>query len=236
MAQTRPAIDDASNKLFELFIALGALRVGTQTKLDHPQKPRGKNPDVISRMVDNQLWGFACKVPYSNDPSKLFDHVKKGVRQIEKSPADTGVVVISLKNYLPHDKLFPQYGVDSAGNLLLGSHNDYEPIRQQVLRYCCERVAEMIEHITPDLVLTAIQRKKAIRGVLFVGSVGTSVRTQHGRPPTLLTLLCPVPLIHKSWLRLPNPFEGKNKWLFERFNEGLQPAAPPVILLPPSYL
>jgi hypothetical protein len=118
-------LDQLAPKLFELLIALAALRIGSDVQLDHPTKSsKGKNPDVLVT-IDGARWGIACKMLNSYDkgcpakPSAYFTNIEDGVRQINNATLDHGLVIISRKNVIDHDRAWPllnpeefKYGAD----------------------------------------------------------------------------------------------------------------------------
>lgn len=76
---------------------------------------RFQEPDLICRYADSS-WGLACKVAYGT-PAQTAKGIRKGMRQIEGSAADLGIVVVQLTNRFPHDKM---YDVDpSTGEIVL---------------------------------------------------------------------------------------------------------------------
>ncbi len=101
-----PMNDEASNKLFELFIALACLPFSEEVILDPPHNAQGDNPDVMIR-VNGRLWGFACKVLNGVSPITMFDRLEEGIHQIEVSPADTGFVFFNFKNSIDHARSWP---------------------------------------------------------------------------------------------------------------------------------
>ncbi len=107
VAQNVPqVIDEATNKLFELFLGLLCSRCGTNLALDHPAAARGDNPDIMID-IENRRWGFACKVIEGQSPLSWFTLLEKGIDQIEKSEAEIGCVAFNLKNLIDHDALWP---------------------------------------------------------------------------------------------------------------------------------
>jgi len=100
--------EDATNKIFELLMALSLLQVGTDLDLEHPQaNPGPGNPDVLIDL-DGMRWSLACKVLNARNIKTYFDRVDDGIRQIEKaSTASRGFVVVNLKNVLHYDALWP---------------------------------------------------------------------------------------------------------------------------------
>jgi hypothetical protein len=98
-----PSIDADANKIFELYMALIISRLTSSLELDDPEHSSGgTNPDVIADL-EGARWAFACKVMHSRSPQTFLNRVREGIEQIENSNADQGIVVISLKNLLPHD-------------------------------------------------------------------------------------------------------------------------------------
>lgn len=107
IAQNISAVaDQVAAKIFELLIGLICLEIGTNTCLDSPVRSYGDNPDILTNL-DGRRWGFACKVPSGTSPITLFERLKEGIKQIERSPAETGCVIFNLKNYIDHDKTWP---------------------------------------------------------------------------------------------------------------------------------
>lgn len=107
LAQNSPTSvgDDVSNKLFELLMALISMQASNDVSLASPRAQDTVNPDV-SLTYEGRRWGLACKVPYSANPVTLLANVSKGVEQIERSAVDFGIVVLNIRNQLPHDDLF----------------------------------------------------------------------------------------------------------------------------------
>lgn len=102
-----PRQDDVANKIFELYMALSFMGIGSDLEVDHPKKSsEGKNPDVMLT-ISNQRWALACKTLHSNQMRTLIDRITDGIGQIERSNADKGLVVVSLKNLINHDVAWP---------------------------------------------------------------------------------------------------------------------------------
>ena len=116
LAQTSPASRalgeeqgaEHSDKMFELLVALCLLPVVDWLELD---RGRGDNPDILFRWQQRpQIQGIACKRMYSRDPSRFRDTVIKAIDQIERSPAETGTVFVSMTNLINHDSFYPLVG------------------------------------------------------------------------------------------------------------------------------
>ncbi len=98
VAPTAPG-DQDSDKVFELLVAVCLLpRIGRV----EPDRGSGSNPDLLFRF-HYKLWGIACKRLYSMKPAAFRDTVTKAISQIEKSPAERGLVFVNLVNVLDHD-------------------------------------------------------------------------------------------------------------------------------------
>jgi hypothetical protein len=98
--------DQATRKLFELLAATLAMQCGENVLLDDPHHSRGDNPDVLAQ-IGGRCWGIACKVLHSIHPEGFVQHLERGPDQIERSPAETGVVMFNLKNVIDHDRYWP---------------------------------------------------------------------------------------------------------------------------------
>ena len=57
--QPSPGRDDATNKLFELYMGAVALQCGEGVVLDDPTSSKGDNPDVLVTL-GGRRWGIAC--------------------------------------------------------------------------------------------------------------------------------------------------------------------------------
>jgi hypothetical protein len=114
-----PKAKDTNNKVFELFVAVILFQICSNLQFDNPHSSKGDNPDVIGEH-NGKKWAFACKVSHSANPKTFLERVREGVAQIEKAKTDRGIVVINLKNLIPHDEIWPatqdaQSGVWSYG-------------------------------------------------------------------------------------------------------------------------
>ena len=117
--------DAISHKLFELVIALSVLQFGVDVAVDDPVRSSGgTNPDVLA-LVRGRRWAFACKVLNSANILTYKDLVASAVRQIERSPADHGVAVVSLTNVVDHDAFFPAFP-QADGTVRYGAHESAE--------------------------------------------------------------------------------------------------------------
>ena len=60
-AGAKEGTDQIPAKMFELLIAMAAMDVGKDLKLDHPENPKGDNPDVIVT-IGGVRWAFATRL------------------------------------------------------------------------------------------------------------------------------------------------------------------------------
>lgn len=100
-------LDQENNKLFELYVAALCLSVPVDdVVLDDPYSSQGDNPDVIATYKGTR-WGLACKALHSVAPKTIMDNIRKAIDQIEGSTADAGFPVLSAKNIIAHDEIWP---------------------------------------------------------------------------------------------------------------------------------
>lgn len=105
-------LDQTADKMFELLVGLTVMQIGTDVVLDDPEHSRGDNPDVIAT-VRGRRWGFACKVLHSSNVKTYADTVKKGLEQIRDSEAETGLVLVSLKEHVAYNSFWKK---DASGD------------------------------------------------------------------------------------------------------------------------
>ncbi len=103
---TTPKQKDTNNKIFELYVAVILFSILSDLQFDNPQASQGGNPDIIGKSRGKK-WGFACKVSHSENPLAFLAQVRKGIDQIEKADVDHGLIVVNLKNLIPHDIIWP---------------------------------------------------------------------------------------------------------------------------------
>jgi len=113
--QTIPSAgtDQATNKLFELFVGALAVQCGTDVLMDDPFTSKGDNPDVLATL-GRRRWGLACKVLHGESPEGFIHHLEKGLDQIERSPAEVGAVIFNLKNIFPHEEIWPMAAIPNT--------------------------------------------------------------------------------------------------------------------------
>ena len=105
-ASASPKEKETNNKVFELFVATILFQICSNLRFDDPKNSRAGNPDVIGE-YKTKRWGFACKVSHSENPLTFLDRIRDGIEQIEKADVDHGIVIVNLKNLIPHDIIWP---------------------------------------------------------------------------------------------------------------------------------
>lgn len=112
--------DDVARKIAELYVACLVAQFGLNVRLDHPTNSLGDNPDIVfdlklnrkpkgqEPIYEEETWTIAIKTISSRHGQTIFENVKKAAEQI-KSPkccANHGLILINVKNVLPHDCLW----------------------------------------------------------------------------------------------------------------------------------
>jgi hypothetical protein len=144
-----PITDGDANKIFELYIALIISRLTTSLELDHPKHSSGgTNPDVIAEL-DGKRWAFACKVMHSKKIKTFRDRVREGIDQIERSDAERGIVVISLKNLIPHEAFWEEMPKSELFDML-ADRPSQGVIGAEMLQKWCAAAQHQILKVFPD--------------------------------------------------------------------------------------
>lgn len=149
----------------------------------------------------------------------LFDRLKEGVDQIEVSSAKVGIVMVSFKDRLPHETLFPKMGADSDGTPILGSHRNLNDIERRLREFGDDRFNAMIEMVTKDKIWKTIDHKKALPGALISLMVGVGISTQLGPAPSVVGFLQLVPLEFNRII-YPSVFDCQVMTVLENINRG----------------
>ena len=112
--------DSHANYVFELYVALLTLPLCTAIDVEPPKKSAGgKNPDVIAT-IQGVPWGIACKVMHSHLAKSMLDRVRDGIKQINRcDKIQNGLVVVSLKNVIPHDDIWPAIREPGTGDVII---------------------------------------------------------------------------------------------------------------------
>lgn len=96
--------DAVANKNSELYVGCLALGAGLDIELEDPNKGAGgKNPDILLKFEEDD-WSIAVKTSHSKTPQTIFDNIRTGASQVERSNR-TGVVFFNVKNIINHEAL-----------------------------------------------------------------------------------------------------------------------------------
>jgi hypothetical protein len=184
-AQNMPSAynDDTARKMAELYMGCLGAHVGTSVELDSPTNARGDNPDVMFMVQESdpdkqpQKWALAIKAIGTKQGQTIFENIKKGAEQINRCPAEKGMVVINAKSVLDHDALWNTAFPDlSSAISALGEQLD--------------TLADSANQNRPQKEWDAAFSGKAVRPVLFLGQSLVRLPTQTGHQlPTALKML-----------------------------------------------
>lgn len=108
LTQEPPPNADVYNKLIEIYWACLLMANGAKVDLDHPKHSKGNNPDVIALEDGEQARAYAFKTVRSPHTQNLFDHLIKGIDQIERSAAKEGIVCFQLTPRILEADLWPE--------------------------------------------------------------------------------------------------------------------------------
>jgi hypothetical protein len=177
-----PRNDPSGDKVLELLVGLAAARTGATVTMDDPANAKGDNPDVLAA-YGTDVWGLACKVPSGDAPATLYERFEDGVKQIERSVATRGLVVLNFKNRFDHEAAMPVLGRDDDGDLQLGVHRDHTALVQDLRHFNEERVTAMTAHATAPVMANLFAGKKALPAVMIISQTTAGVRLPPGVAP-----------------------------------------------------
>lgn len=178
--------DQGSNKVFELFMAAICMQITENIELDDPNFSKGENPDIIAE-IDNQKWGFACKVMHSSSIKTLWDRLKEGVSQIENSKVEKGIVIINLKNILNHEEMWPIIGED-GGEPIFKAYENLSIIEQKLQNYGNEIKINILNLVDEKDLESILRHKKSLPGFLLLLQTGITVLQNNLTLPTNLSM------------------------------------------------
>ena len=164
-----PVTDQASNKIFELFIACAFMIHASDVELEDPFVSKGDNPDVLGSLCDYRF-GIACKVAHALKGKTIFDTIEKGVDQIECSPAEVGVVIINVKNIINHDRYWTitnQQEWKLGAKPLFSSCKNYIYARDLLIQEVNSIADIVFKAVTANDLKELFNGKKAIPTLLF---------------------------------------------------------------------
>lgn len=178
--------DQATNKVFELFAGILSLNSGgTDIELDD-EDGKGLNPDVLVT-IDGRRWGIACKAFHGDNPEGFITHLEKAIEQIEKSPAEVGVVLITIKNLLDQNKYWSITNVQEAENgepPLFSAFLDPNRPFDLLLSDANAVGTALRDYLPAGYLENAFKGKKALPGFLVWASVVSAVVFDEHPTPT----------------------------------------------------
>jgi hypothetical protein len=189
-----PISDADANKLFELYFALIASPLASQLDLDHPvHSAGGKNPDIIAT-ISGVRWAFACKVMHSESYETFVNRVREGVDQIDRADADQGIVVVSLKNVIPHDDFWPITLEEETGDVIYQTWITPDVPLDRLLaisrRYQKEVIDELLGDSGFNSIFSEAKNVHAVPAVLLHLSTTVGLVVDNKPVHTLLRTFC----------------------------------------------
>ena len=168
--------DQATHHVFELFAGILALHCGSDLALDDATA-QGSNPDALIT-IKHRRWGIACKSLHGINPEGFITHLEKGIDQIEKSPADVGVVLFSIKSLLDQDRY---WSITNPKAVSAGAPPEFSAFLDPQLPFAmlvsdANEIGHSLRSYLPSGYLeSAFKGKKALPGFLVWAHVGTAV-------------------------------------------------------------
>lgn len=168
--------DQATHHVFELFAGILGLHCGTGLALDD-DVAQGTNPDALIT-IGGRRWGIACKTLHGSNPEGFITHLEKAIDQIQKSPAEVGVVLFSIKNLLDQERY---WSITNTSDVLAGALPEFsaflDPQRPfAMLVDDANGIGNSLKEYLPAGYLEkAFERKKALPGFLVWAHVATAV-------------------------------------------------------------
>jgi len=178
--------DDTSRKMTELYVACLTLPIGYNLRLDHPVASRGDNPDVMFDLIPDddgptQEWAIAIKTISTGSGPSICATIENASRQIAKSSADHGLVLINLRDALDHGALYsPKHSFSNLDEALAA-------LRGQVaaLLNACEAARSSLQW-------NEIFAGKSVAPVLFLAQALVLIQTRLAeRTPTPIKAIFP---------------------------------------------
>jgi hypothetical protein len=167
------------------------MHCGSDVELDDPNHAAGDNPDVLVT-IDGQRWGFACKVLQTFHPEGFLEHLRKGVAQIDASPATVGAVIFNFKNLLNHQRYWRVVNEEAwkAGSEPLFNAFERPDAPYEILRAELQTVgARLRDHAGTTAILDCFAGTKSISGYLLWGSTTSAVILEGAPTPAAVRVL-----------------------------------------------
>jgi hypothetical protein len=168
------------------------LDIGTNVVLDPPDRSKGDNPDVLVTL-DGKRWGFAGKTSYGASAKALFDNLKKGVDQIQRSPAEIGCVGVNLRRFIDLDVYWSVVNAaeyKAGGEPIFAAFSEPELIAEaRIEALVTTRRDQVVKEIGYEHVLNIFKGKKALPAFAAYLQAATGKETRLGPMPTSITKL-----------------------------------------------
>jgi hypothetical protein len=186
----RAAHDQHSNKVFELQVATLAMQFASVVELEDPVKSAGvHNPDLLVRW-HNRTWGIACKVPQTSNPGSIVQLIKDGLRQLEGSACDRGIVAMNLRNVWPANRFFREEPLADGSEM---AYMAFESVQAAVdakdaaLRDLVDKMGQ--RRATAGLLNKFKASRRLVPGVLcFPNIIAGVMDSRHGYQPALIAV------------------------------------------------
>ena len=175
--------DDTARKIAELYVGCLAAHLGTHVELDHPDRSKGDNPDVMFTLEDQsgglKRWALAIKtIGEGSSGQSIFERIEHGSRQINhpKCNADRGMVVINAKNAIRQKDLW---------------EGRYADLRQAKAALNIElmRVIAEASRCRPQEEWDQLFTGKTVRPIVFMAQTIVKLPTPLGVLPTPLGMM-----------------------------------------------
>jgi hypothetical protein len=158
LTEEPPAYADVYNKLIELYWSCLCTSLGRKVELDHPkQSSDGENPDVIA--LDEKgapAHAYAFKTVRSPHTQSVFEHIQKGIDQIERSPAREGIVALHLTPRIAKAGFWPTGGY----------YQDWRPVVGQIVSELQQTVSAVVRDNGQAEINKLFQGRKAVGAIL----------------------------------------------------------------------
>lgn len=104
--------NDLDRKMAEAYVACLVAEIGSDIELDSPTLAKGDNPDVLFTATPNaidsapQRVALAIKTISTRSGQTIYERIEEAAKQIDRSEADWGLIVVNTKNALDHPALW----------------------------------------------------------------------------------------------------------------------------------
>jgi len=197
--------DSHANYVFELYVALLALPLCTTIDVEPPKKSAGgKNPDVIAT-IQGEPWGIACKVMHSNLAKSMLDRVREGIKQINRcDKIQNGLVVVSLKNVIPHDEIWPAIREHGTGDVIYLTANSDRIAVRKLKDVCKQYEIELLERLGGEDGFRALFKGTKVEPLILVYLCTATTILRDNKPiytliKMMVAISVDVPPPEKSW-------------------------------------